>query len=231
MDQNEAKKIYIVIPAFNESKKIGSVIIGLKNAGYNNILVVNDGSQDNTGQIALETGVKVISHIINRGQGAALQTGIEYLRETCQPDIIVTFDADGQHQPEDINLIIKPIIEEDYDIVLGSRFLNQRTSIPLLRRLILKAGILFTNLLSNVKLTDTHNGLRALGKKAINAIDISQRGMEHASEIIDQIKKKDLKYKEMPVTIVYTDYSKMKGQSSAQFVKIGTKVILKKFMK
>jgi glycosyltransferase involved in cell wall biosynthesis len=225
---NTSPRIFIVIPAYNEEEKISSVISSLREAGYENILVVNDGSRDGTAKTASETGAEVLNHIINRGQGAALRTGIEYLRETYSPDIIVTFDADGQHRVEDIEKIIKPIVEENVDIVIGSRFLEKKCNAPLLRRIILKAGIVFTNTISNIKLTDTHNGLRALGRKAIDSIEISHRGMEHASDIIDEITKKGLSYKEVPVEIIYSDYSLAKGQKSSNFMKMGIKIIIKK---
>jgi len=223
------KKIYILIPAFNEGGKIGSVLAELKNAGYENIFVVNDGSKDDTEKIAREAGAEVLNHIMNLGQGAALRTGLEYINEKYSPDIIVTFDADGQHRIEDIAKIIEPIIKEDFDIVLGSRFLKNKTKMPVLRKIILKAGIIFTNLLSNIKLTDTHNGLRALNKKAIDSIEITHRKMEHASDIIDEITKKKLRYKEVPVEIIYSEYSIGKGTNkNMDFIKIGIKMIIKK---
>ena len=222
------KKIYILIPAFNEGGKIGSVLAELKNAGYENIFVVNDGSKDDTEKIAREAGAEVLNHIMNLGQGAALRTGLEYINEKYSPDIIVTFDADGQHRIEDIAKIIEPIIKEDFDIVLGSRFLKNKTKMPVLRKIILKAGIIFTNLLSNIKLTDTHNGLRALNKKAIDSIEITHRKMEHASDIIDEITKKKLRYKEVPVEIIYSEYSIGKGTNkNMDFIKIGIKMIIK----
>lgn len=224
--------LYVIIPAFNEETSIGSVILSLKRSGYDNILVINDGSTDKTERIALESGASVLSHLINRGQGAALRTGIEYLRENYDPDIIVTFDADGQHCPEYINTLVYPLLVNDFDIVLGSRFIdkNNQSNIPFLRKIILKAGIIFTNTLSNINLTDTHNGFRALGRKAIDSIQISQRGMEHASEIIEEIKKKKLKYTEVPVQITYSEYSRCKGQKNYNFIKLGLKVILKKII-
>ena len=227
---NTDKKIYILIPAFNEEKKIDHVIKSLKDTGYHNILVVNDGSTDNTKEVALKSGAEVLSHIFNRGQGTALRTGIEYLRENCKPDIIITFDADGQHQAEDVENLIDPIIKEDFDIVLGSRFLQKENKVPLVRKIILKGGIIFTKLVSDIKLTDAHNGIRALGKKAIDSIEITQRGMEHASEIVDEIKNKGLKHKEVPVKIIYSEYSRYKGQKSSNLFKIGAKIILKKFI-
>ncbi len=226
---SNSNKIYIVIPAFNEEKVIGKVIQSIKGVGFHNILVVNDGSTDNTEKIAGTAGAEVLNHIINRGQGAALRTGIEYLRETIDPDIIVTFDADGQHQPSDIQKLIEPIFNNEYDIVLGSRFLGTKSNAPLMRKFILRAGVVFTNLVSRINLSDTNNGLRALGKKAIWGIDITQRRMEHASEIIDEITKKKLHWKEVPVHIIYTSYSKArKNNTNLNFIKIGIKILIKK---
>ena len=226
----EGKKIHILIPAYNEEKKIGSVIQSLKENGYHNILVVNDGSTDKTRQMAENHGAQVINLIMNRGQGAALRTGIEHLREMENPDIIVTFDADGQHRSEDIGKIIEPILKDEADIVLGSRFLDSHTRMPILRKAVLKMGVLFTNTVSSVRLTDTHNGFRALGRKAIDSIKITQRGMEHASEIIDEIRRNGWKFKEVPVEIIYSPYSRKKGQKNSGFMKIGLKVIIKKIM-
>jgi len=227
MMETTSKKIYILIPAYNEATGIADVISNLKNSGYENILLVDDGSKDDTATIAKKAGAEVLNLVINRGQGAVLKAGIEYLRENHKPDVVVTFDADGQHQAKDIPTLIKPL-EEGFDMVLGTRFLEKKSQAPFVRKLILKAGVIFTNLLSNVKLTDTHNGLRALGRKAIQEIEISHRGMEHASDIIDEISKKHLKYKEVPVEIVYTDYSKLKGQKSSAFIKMGLKILIKK---
>ncbi len=220
--------MWIILPAYNEEKIIGAVISGLQSNGYKNILIVDDGSRDNTAKIASETGAEVLTHLINRGQGAALKTGLEYLRDIKHADIVVTFDADGQHRPEDIPGLIKPIEDGHADIVLGSRFLRQN-NIPLIRRSILKAGILFTNIISRVHLTDTHNGLRALNRKALEKICITHRGMEHASDIIDEISTQKLRYQEIPVTILYTRYSIMKGQRTSNFIKMGCKIILKKY--
>lgn len=222
------KKIFILIPAFNEAAVIGSVVSSLKSANYHNILVVNDGSKDATAKIAREAGAEVLDHIINRGQGAALRTGIEYLREEYAPDAIVTFDADGQHRVEDIPIMLQPVLTGECDIALGSRFLNSNSNVPKIRKAILKIAVIFTNLISNIRLTDTHNGFRALGEKAMRSISISHRGMEHASDIIDEITRNKLKYKEIPVQISYTEYSKMKGQKTSNFAKMGIKILIKK---
>lgn len=228
MNETEKSKVFIVIPAFNEGSVIGDVINGIKNAGYENILVINDGSRDNTEHAARNAGAEVLSHIINRGQGAALRTGIEYLKENHDPEVIVTFDADGQHQAEDIQRIVKPVLEENFDIALGSRFLEIENEVPAFRKILLKAGIVFTYFVSGIKLTDAHNGFRALGKKAIDSIQISQRGMTHASEIVEEIQAKNLRHKEIPVKILYTAYSKAKGQHASNSFKIASKILLRK---
>jgi len=224
---NKDEEIFILIPAYNEEAKIGIVILNLQTEGYNNILVINDGSKDNTEKVAKDAGAEVLNHIINRGQGAALRTGIEYLRENKQVDIIITFDADGQHQAKDIPAIIEPL-NEGFDVTLGSRFLDKKTIVPKIKKIILKAGVVFTNTVSNIKLTDTHNGFRALGRNAIDRINLTQRGMEHASEIIDEIIKNKLKYKEVPVEVMYTKYSIAKGQSVADFLELGFKFLINK---
>lgn len=225
------KIIHILIPAYNEGNKIGQVIDLLKKSGYHNILVIDDGSHDKTSMSAKNSGAEVLRHIINRGQGASLRTGIEYLKEEYDPDIIVTFDADGQHRVEDIALLLKPIIDNEFDIALGSRFLCKKCHMTPMRKLVLKAGIIFTRIISRIKLTDTHNGFRALGRKAIDSIKISHRGMEHASDIIDEISIKKLRYKEVPTEIIYSEYSTQKGTNkNIHFIKMGIKIILNKIL-
>jgi len=206
------EKTFIVIPAYNEEKMIDKVIFDIKKEGFSNIIVVDDGSVDKTAQVAKKAGAKVLRHILNLGQGAALETGFEYCRRK-KADIIVSFDADGQFKACEIKKVIKPIIEKKVDIVLGSRFLGKTINMPFLKFIILKAGIIFTDIFSNIRLTDTHNGFRAFSKEALEKISINHSGMAHASDIIDQINKNDLKFKEVPVTVLYNDYSLKKGQS------------------
>jgi len=221
--------IFVVIPAYNEQKTIGMVLRDLKSYGYNNIIVVDDGSKDKTAEIVKREKVILLQHIINRGQGAALKTGIDCaLKEGA--DIIITFDADGQHQAFDLKNLIKPLVEGKVDITLGSRFLKRNRNTPSIRKLFLKAGALILYIMYGVKLTDSHNGLRAMSRKAAESIDITSNGMEHASEIIDEIKRKRLKYIEIPVNIRYTSYSKIHGQSSLNAFRIFFKMIIKKLI-
>lgn len=227
-DRNDS--IWIVIPAYNEATVIGSVIKDIRTAGYHNILVVDDGSKDETGEHARREGAEVLRHLINRGQGAALRSGLSFIAKTYNPDIIVTFDADGQHRAKDIDALVQPIREDLADITLGSRFLDSERNIPFLREMILRCAILFTNIVSHIRLTDTHNGFRAFNRKAYRAIKIFHRGMEHASDIIDEISKNNLRYCEVPVKITYSDYSIGKGQRTSSFLKMGVRILLKKIL-
>lgn len=223
-------RIFVVIPAYNEEKSITSVLQGLQKQGYTNIIVIDDCSKDATGRIAEGHGAMVLRHRINLGQGAALKTGIDCALEQ-DADIIITFDADGQHNPEDIPALIKPIEKGNADITLGSRFLNEKSNVPFMKRLVLKAGILFTWICSHIKLTDTHNGLRAMSRKAAQTIQLRENRMAHASEIIDEIHRRQICYEEVPVTIRYTKYSMKKGQSVFNAFEIAFQMILRKLMR
>ncbi len=222
--------VWIVIAAYNEEHSIASVLKELSKAGYKNVIVVDDGSADDTYRIAKQHTKHVVKHVLNRGQGAALKTGIDYaLQENA--DIIVTFDADGQHRVEDIPALIEPVKKREVDIALGSRFLKPGSNVPFLRKMILKCGIFTVWLFYGIKLTDVHNGFRALSRDAAERIDISMDKMEHASEILSEIKRQNLKYVEVPVVIRYTAYSQAHGQSSLNAVKIFYKMLVHKFTK
>ena len=220
-------KVFVLIPAFNEEFSIGKVVKDLKKNGYENILVVDDGSSDNTKEAAEKAGALVLRHVINRGQGAALQTGMSYLKDKA--DVVIHFDADGQHDPRQISRFLKKI--KRYDIVLGSRFLDSSSNVPLSKRVLLKAAIFVSFVMTGLRLTDTHNGFRALNKKALQRIYLNQDDMAHATEILDQIKSNNLKYCEVPVTIKYTRYSMSKGQSLLNSVRILLKNFYHKFIR
>ncbi len=201
-------KTTIVIPAFNEGKRISKVLKSLAKTDYS-VIVVDDGSSDNTSsEVKKFRKVKLINHETNRGQGAALKTGIRAALK-LKSDTIITFDADGQHRASEIEKFTKKI-EEGYDVVLGSRFLK-KTKLPLRRKIILKGSILVERVFLGVKLTDAHNGFRAFSVKAARKIKIKEDGMAHASEIIYRIKEKDLSYCEIPVNIKYSKDTMIKG--------------------
>lgn len=227
MDKDQ---IWIVIAAYNEEKSIGKVVSELAKAGYNNVVVVDDGSKDRTFESASEHAPHVLSHALNRGQGAALKTGIDYALEN-KADFIVTFDADGQHRVEDIPRMVKPVLTGEADITLGSRFLGSATNLPFMRKIFLKGGAIVIWLMYGIKLTDSHNGFRAMSRDAAEAIDLKSDRMEHASEFIDEIKRKKLRHEEIPVVIKYTDYSKARGQSNWNAFRILYKMLLHRLLR
>jgi polyprenyl-phospho-N-acetylgalactosaminyl synthase len=206
-----AKHVAFVIPAYNEAKAIAEVIAGARSSA-DEVVVVDDGSSDDTAAVARAAGATVVRHAKNLGQGAAIETGIEL---ACRAGAthVVTFDADGQHSPKDAARMVDRLDREGLDVILGTRG-GKRHGMPLERYLVLKAGLLFTRITTGLKVTDTHNGLRALTARAASLLDLRQNRMAHASEILERIAKLDLAYAEEQVTVRYTDYSRAKGQSS-----------------
>ena len=214
-----AQETWVVIPAYNEAASIAAVVTSLRLAGFDNICVVNDGSKDATAAIARRAGAHVLEHVTNFGQGAALQTGIDYaLGRGAQH--VCTFDADGQHSPDSLQALLDAMRAGDADIALGSRFLNGAAPIPPLRRILLRAALAFTHLHARVRVTDTHHGLRVFSRKAAQMLRIEQPQMAHASEILQKIGAANLRYVEVPVNVAYSEYSSAKGQSGFDSVKI-----------
>lgn len=199
------------MPVYNESTVVGTVIEQLRTV-FERVVCVDDGSTDGSQEIARTAGAVVIQHPVNLGQGAALQTGIEYALRDPELNCIVTFDADGQHRVEDAQAMVARILADEADVVLGSRFLDRRTKLSPGKRLFLKAAVVQTRLSTGLDLTDAHNGLRALSPDAARQIRLTQNRMAHASELIHQIAQLQLRFSEYPVEIIYTDYSKSKGQ-------------------
>lgn len=219
--------IFIVIPAFNEAAVIERVVEAVRSR-FPRTVVVDDGSTDDTALAARRAGATVVSHLINRGQGAALRTGFEYVL-TRGADVIVTFDADGQHQVEDIAALVAPITERGFDVVLGSRFMAAGSQVPMGRKIVLKCAVWFTRLASQIRVTDAHSGLRAMSRRAAECIRIRQDGMAHASEILDEIVRHRLQFCEVPVRVLYTPYSQQKGQSSLAAFRIALDFLLGKW--
>ena len=209
-----SSSVWVVIPAYNEGKILKDVLGELLdyNPSYH-IVVVDDGSSDETATIAGSFPVHVLVHPINLGQGAALATGIEYaLKEKAET--IVTFDADGQMSPQDIGTLVNEVTNRGVDVALGSRFLTSPPEgMPRMKRTGLKLATLLTRLTTGLKITDTHNGIRAFKAEALRKFVITQNRMAHASEILSEIARHKLVCREVPVAIRYTQYSKAKGQS------------------
>lgn len=215
----------IIIAAYNEEGAIGAVVGELR-ATYPTVIVVDDGSADATAHEARLAGAIVLEHFVNRGQGAALQTGITYALARGA-EIFVTFDADGQHDVADLPAMIEPIAREEVHICLGSRFLEKRsTQMPVLRRFTLRGAVLFMRLTSRMHLTDAHNGFRAFSRDAARCVDLQLDRMAHASEIVDQFYASGLSYREVPVRVRYTEYSLRKGQKSSAALRVAFDYLL-----
>ena len=221
--------VWIVIAAYNEEKMIASVVATLRKI-YSNIIVVDDGSSDSTFKMAREAKAITLKHPINLGQGAALQTGITYALSKGA-EFIVTFDADGQHCFGDIALLLRALQKTGSDVACGSRFLDAQASIPSFRKLILKLAVVFTWITTGIRMTDAHNGLRAFTGATARKIEIRQNRMAHASEIIEQIAYNKLKLIEVPVTIIYSEYSLAKGQHMSNSINILLDLLANRFAK
>ena len=207
-----AEEILVLIPAYNEERMIATVIKKLRNEGLPWIVVINDGSTDSTKQLALEAGAKVISHPINRGSGAATKTGFQYALK-IKAKVVVTIDADDQHDPSDIKGLVACMEENDADVVIGSRFLK-KNKVPLSRRFFNRVANSFTFLFSWNYITDSQSGIKAINRKGLQTIHIEQDGFGFCSEIVIQAFKHKLKLVETPVGVVYTKESIEKGQSA-----------------
>lgn len=226
---NTVNKLLIAIPAYNEQTTIGRVIgkipRKIKEIKKINILVVDDGSFDQTKVIARKNKARVISHIINRGLGASLMT-IFFVAKKMEADILVTIDADCQHDPKDIPSLVKPIINKQSDVVIGSRLLNSDAPMPVLRKIVNYLANIITYMLSGVWSTDSQSGFRAFSKKAINSIKLISQRMEVSSEIFQEIKKNNLRYCEIPIKSIYTKYSLTKGQSVLNALNVAYKLLI-----
>lgn len=219
--------IVVVIPAYNESTRVAAAVLDAAKFS-DTVVVIDDCSTDDTANVALRAGATVLRHVINRGQGAALQTGADFAVNVLHADVIVHFDADGQMRGDEIPAMVKPILSGEADVVLGSRFLGlPAKNMPVIRKALIRIGTLFTMVLSGIRVTDTHNGFRALSRKAALDIRISLDRMAHASEILDLVKAKRLKFVECPVTITYSPETLHKGQSTIKAM-LTAKDILKK---
>jgi glycosyltransferase involved in cell wall biosynthesis len=221
--------VWLVVPLYNEAVVIGDVV-GSARAIFPKIVCVDDGSRDGSAVVAERAGAVVVRHPVNLGQGAALQTGLEYALSDPQMRYAVTFDADGQHQVADVLVMLERIRRGDVQVVFGSRFLDDRTRAGIVKKLVLRAAVAYTNLTTGTRLTDAHNGLRVLDRSVVARLQITQNRMAHASEIVAQIGAmrldgKAVAYAEEPVHIIYSDYSRSKGQSLWNAVNILAELI------
>ncbi len=220
-------KLAIIIPAYNEEKTIKSVLQSLpkKITGVDKIvsIVVNDGSGDNTSLIAKEHCDYLVNHAVNLGVGAATITGLAVVKK-IGADIVVTIDADDQHNPDDILKLVRPIIDKDKDVVIGTRMLNSK-GMPPLKVFGNWTMNMITYLVFHKWSTDSQSGLKAFNKRAIKKMSLHSMGYEICSEIIGEVQRNKLKYLEVPIEVKYSDYSKVKGQNWLNGINILTKIL------
>ncbi|WP_076259296.1 glycosyltransferase family 2 protein [Intrasporangium flavum] len=229
--QNE--DVWLVVPLYDEATVIGDVVREAR-LTFPKVVCVDDGSHDRSADLAEQAGAAVVRHPVNLGQGAALQTGFAYALADPAMRYVVTYDADGQHQVHDVEVMLgRARGGADRDpvrVVFGSRFLDERTEASAMKRLVLRAAVAYTNLTTGTRLTDAHNGLRVLHRDVVERLDITQNRMAHASELVAQIgsmrfEGRQVEYAEEPVHILYTDYSRAKGQSLWNAVNILAELI------
>lgn len=225
------QRIFIVVPAFNEGSVIRATLRPLVKAGYS-VVVVDDGSSDDTWTQLKGQGLHRVPHPFNMGQGAALQTGVSYALAQ-RAAFIVHFDADGQHSPEDIEGLLAPLMSDESDVVLGSRFLRREDwqAVPLARRILLRGAVIVNGIFTGMWLTDAHNGARAFTRAAAESIYLTENGFAHATEILQLIKSSRLRYVERPTRIRYTEYSQKKGQRAWNAVNIFLDLVIRRLLR
>jgi glycosyltransferase involved in cell wall biosynthesis len=229
---NKFSKTWVIIPAYNESQAICPVLDELKlYFNRHQIVVIDDCSSDQTAAVTKEIGCAVITHPINLGQGAAIQTGLVYALHHGA-EFIITFDSDGQHRVTDAVNMLNTLNTNECKVVCGSRFLGVKAkNMSISKLLTLKLAIFFTRITTGIKVTDAHNGLRVITKSAAKLINIKQNRMAHASELIKIIKNNNINYIEYPVQIIYTPYSINKGQKISNSINILIDLLIGRFDK
>ena len=215
------KDVYIVIPAHNEATVIADVIKGIKKAGFENVIIIDDGSRDNTQEVAKNAGALALRHRINRGKGAAVKTGL-VVAQKQNAKIVVTMDGDGQHDRMDIQEVISPILAKEADVVLGTRLFDSK-NISIYKVVANKIANILTHVLTGLWVSDSQSGFRAFDAKALDVMTHVGDKYEYDSEIIRQIARNHLKYKEVPIRVYYTDYSK--GKAHKQGIVNGFKTL------
>lgn len=210
IDRRVAEGTWVVVPVYNEATVIKDVLNNLMSV-FPNVVAVDDGSSDDTFEAIRSTRAHALQHLVNRGQGAALQTATDHALAHGAARI-AHFDADGQHRIEDLVTMANAVADDECDIALGNRFAGDTSQIPASRKMLLRAAVTFHRIASGIALNDVHNGLRVFSRPAAEKIEITADRMAHASELIDLIAQSGYRVKEIPVTIRYSEYARNKGQ-------------------
>jgi glycosyltransferase involved in cell wall biosynthesis len=210
--KEETEKIYIVVPAKNEGERVAIVVQSILSEGFSNIIVVDDGSDDNTSEYAKSAGAKVIRHLVNLGAGAATQTGIEYAL-TKGATTIVTMDGDSQHFASDIPKLVDHLYNQDLDLVIGSRFLDPVNQIPLDRIIINKLANIFSGIITGLFVTDSQSGMKAIHANLAAKMHFTFDGYEFCTEILKIIHQEKARFGEVPIQVQYAEELQGKGQS------------------
>lgn len=227
----DTASVWIIVPAFNESQIIGDVVGELRSV-YPHVVCVDDGSTDDTADVALRAGAHVVIHPVNLGQGAAIQTGVEYARGQAGAAVFATFDADGQHRTADLTAMLGRLARGDVDIVIGTRFAGPTAgATPPLKRILLRAAAALSPSSRRLGLTDAHNGLRVFNRTVADHLNLAMAGMSHAGEFVKLIDENHWRVAEEPVEILYTDYSLAKGQPLLNGVNIVFDGLLRRRMR
>lgn len=221
-------KTVAVIPAFNEATRIAGVVAATK-PYVDAVIVVDDGSTDGTSSVARSAGASVVTHPQNSGAGAATMTGIEAAR-IMQADVLITLDADGQHDPADIPALLAPVRDGTADIVFANRF-GQRNNIPTIRRVFNALGNVITFVATGTWMKDSQCGFKVLGPRAIKEIDLRMRGFEFCTEIVRETAHHRWRYAQVPIKVTYSEYTLAKGQSFANGIKTAFKILLRTFLR
>lgn len=221
-------RIIAVIPAYNEATRIATVIQDAQQY-VEQVIVVDDGSTDDTAAVSVQAGALVVQHIENCGAGAATMTAIESAR-ALQADIIITLDADGQHDPHDIPAVLQPILEDKADIVFADRF-GQRNSIPTIRRIFNAIGNLVTFVATGRWVNDSQCGFKVFGPKAVREIDIRMSKFEFCTEIVRECVQWNWRVAQIPTKVMYSEYTMAKGQSFALGVRTAFRILLRSFLR
>lgn len=219
-------RTWVVIPMYNEGAVVADVVRQVRER-FPYVVCIDDGSSDDSAEHARAAGAYVIAHPVNLGQGAALQTGFDWALHDPQMTEVVTFDADGQHNLDDAFAMVQKLRSERLDVVIGSRFLDDRTNMSTSKRAVLRLATMYMRLTSGMELTDAHNGLRVLNRDILQRMRLEQNRMAHASEIVDKLGDMKVRWAEYPTHVLYTEYSKAKGQSLLNSINILVELILR----